>query len=110
LALAVSTTTAFACDQHKKAADAIDPKTAAVKGETTGCELPCCAHAKEGPDPKAAAVAKSDTPSATHAATACPKNAAATVAKSDPARETPKTDPAAEPPKVEPAADPETRR
>jgi hypothetical protein len=92
----------YACDDHAKASDAKDaeaPKAAATS-KAAGCDMPCCAHAADVADAKAAAapvpaVAAADKPCAAHDGKACPKKAAA-MAKAQPAKEAPKAEPVAD--------------
>jgi hypothetical protein len=109
VALAVSASAAFACDQQAAAADAKDAKGAtadaavAANGATkagTGCDMPCCAHAKEAVADKNAANGAEAKPCAANDAKGCPKKAtatAATAAKAEPAKETAKAEPATTP-------------
>ena len=130
LTLVVSATAAWACEGHPPAADANnpkdakDPKAVVASTPTAGCDMPCCAHAKEAadtkvvadtkvlPDGKALAAVKTETPCAGGGAKGCPKKAAATtaVAKAQPTKEAPTAEPAPQPSPAEPAADPGTRR
>ena len=102
-ALAASTSAGLACDQQAQAAETQDAKggnTVAAKGETKGCDMPCCAHANAAANDKNAAVAAGEKPCAAHEAKGCPKKAGATTAtatKTEPAKETAKAEPAAEP-------------
>lgn len=115
--LALSASAGFACDQDAKAADAKDPKEAkdvkvvAAKGETKGCDMPCCAHAKDAgagapaaaevvaANGKPAANAAGEKPCAGHDAKGCPKKAGAgaAVANAEPAKDQAKGEPAADP-------------
>jgi hypothetical protein len=98
MALTVSASAGFACDQAANAADAKDAKAVASNGASAGCDMPCCAHAKAGD--KVAAEAPAEKPCAAHDGKGCPKKAAATataVAKTDPAKDAAKPDPAADP-------------
>jgi hypothetical protein len=110
VALAVSVTAGFACDQHAAAADAKDQKGAAddkalaANGTTKGCDMPCCAHAKEAANEKNAANAAAEKPCSAHDAKGCPKKATATAAAAA------KTEPAKEAPTAEPPATPGTHR
>ena len=122
MGLAVTATTAFACDGHAPTAEAKEAPGTAVAapvgavavttGDAKGCDMPCCAHAKEAADLKAAAPVKAEVPCAAHEAKGCPKKATAAnaVAKADPAKGEPQTAPAAESPKPIPATDPGTQR
>ena len=121
MGLVVTATTAFACDGHTPTAEAKEaPSTAAAApvaalaapGDAKGCDMPCCAHAKDAADVKAAAPVKGEVPCAAHEAKGCPKKptAANAVAKADPAKGEPQTPPAAESPKALPATDPGTQR
>lgn len=94
LALAVAATTGFACDEHAQAADAKDGKTVAAKGDAKGCDMPCCAHAADAADAKAAA-APAEKPCAMHDGKGCPKKATA-MAKADTVKDAPKAEPAAD--------------
>jgi hypothetical protein len=67
VALAVSTSTAWACDKHADAAeakDAKDAKAVAANGDAKPCSMPCCAKtktataAKESPEKAAVAASK----------------------------------------------------
>ncbi len=104
-ALATAANVGFACDEHANSADAKDVK-AAVQKDGKGCDMPCCAHAKDAADVKTVADAKAaaaapapaaaaaETPCAAHNGKGCPKKAAAaaTVAKSEPEKESPKAE------------------
>lgn len=106
VALAVSPSVGFACDQKTEVADAKDAKAAtahtsvAVNGDGKGCGLPCCAHAKEADGDKIAANDAGGKPCAANDAKACPKKStpsAAAAAKAEPAKETAKAGPATTP-------------
>ena len=125
-AVALAASTCFACGEDAKADDAKDVKAVAATGTATapvtaiapapavaaaaatGCDMPCCAHAKDAakPDVLAAAdvkpVAQKDAamPCAAAAAAGCPKKAATTgnaVAKAEPAQDAAKSAPAVDP-------------
>ena len=104
VALAVSASTGFACDQHAQAAEAKDVKAVAANGDAKGCDMPCCAHANAAANDKPAAGAPAEKPCAAHDPKGCPKKAGATAAAIA------KTEPAKEAAKVEPPADPGTNR
>jgi len=122
IGLAMTATTALACDGHAPAAEAQEAKGAAAAaapvaalaapGDAKGCDMPCCAHAKEAADVKAAAPVKAEAPCAAHEEKGCPKKptAANAVAKADPVKAEPQTPQAAESPKALPATDPGTQR
>jgi hypothetical protein len=97
----------FACDKHADAKDAQaipDDKAAVAKDDSTGCDMPCCAHAKAAADDKVAANAAGEKPCAAGVAKGCAKKATATVAaKTEPAKEPAKAELAKEPAKAEPA-------
>lgn len=106
VALTVSVSTGFACDQQapaadsKEATDAKDAKTVAANGHAAGCDMPCCAHAKDAVNDKNAANAPAEKPCAAHDAKGCPKKAApaaVAAAKSEPAKDAAKAQPAAAP-------------
>ena len=100
VALAVSASTGFACDQHAQAAEAKDVKAVATNGEVKGCDMPCCAHATTAANDKPAPDAAAAKPCTAHDAKGCPKKAgstAPTVATTEPAKEAAKTEPAADP-------------
>ena len=102
VALAVSASAGFACDQQAAAADAKDAKGAtavAAKNETKGCDMPCCAHAKEAAGEKVAANDAGATPCTAHDAKACPKKATATATAAAKAasKDTAKAEPATTP-------------
>jgi hypothetical protein len=105
IALAMTATSSWACDQHAQAADA---KAVAANGEAKGCDKPCCAtktadDAKNAVAPAAALAAvntddgkKCDKPcdaGKTADGKGCPKKGAM-VAKAEPAKDAPKADPA----------------
>ena len=112
LILAAATTAGFACDDAAKAADVKDA-TVAAHGDAKGCDMPCCAHAKDAADVKPAAEAKlaadvkpvaaaaADMPCAAHNGKGCPKKSVA-VAKAEEPKDAPKA--------AEPVADPGTHR
>lgn len=112
LILAAATTAGFTCDDAAKAADAKDA-TVAAHGDAKGCDMPCCAHAKDAADAvpaadvklaadvKPVAAAPADKPCSAHDGKGCPKKSAA-VAKADDG----KVKPAA----AEPVADSGTHR
>ena len=113
LALAVSATAGYACEEQAQAAeanDAKDAKAAVASADEKGCDMPCCAHAKTAANDKVAANeqgavnAADEKPCAAHAGKACPKKAAATAAT------VAKTEPAQEAAKPEPPSDPGTNR
>jgi cytochrome bd-type quinol oxidase subunit 1 len=81
VALAVTTSAAWACDKHADAAeakDAPDVKVAAANGDAKPCSMPCCAKAKtattakESPEKAAAAATASKTKPAQDAPPAAP--------------------------------------
>jgi hypothetical protein len=108
IALTMTATTSFACDEHAQAADAKDPKAVAAAGDAKGCDKPCCAK-KTAADAKAAAAPTAALPAvnaadakpaeapcaAAHAADgkSCPKKTGL-VAKAEPAKDTPAAEPA----------------
>jgi len=106
VALAVSVSTAFACDQQAQAADAKDTKDAkdgavvAANGSAKGCDMPCCAHAKAAANDKTATNDATEKPCSAHDAKGCPKKAStatAAAAKAEPAKDAAKAEPAASP-------------
>lgn len=104
VALVVSASAGFACDQQaadaKDAKGATDDKALAANGTTKGCDMPCCAHAKEAANEKTVADAAAEKPCSAHAGKGCPKKAASTAtaaAKAEPAAEPAKDASAAEP-------------
>ena len=103
LALAVSASAVLACDRHADAAEAKDAKAVAASGDTKGCDMPCCAHAKAAADAKPAAIA-GKTPCAAHDGKGCPKKAGVATAAVT------KTEPAKGAAPVAPAVDPGTHR
>lgn len=119
VAAAITATAGFACDGHAPAAEAKDATGAAATapivatatpGDAKGCDMPCCAHAKDAALAKAAPAVTAEAPCTAHDAKGCPKKAAtAGVAKADPAKDAPRAQPAAESPKALPATDPGTR-
>jgi hypothetical protein len=121
MAMAMMATSAFACDGHALAAEAKEPTGTAVAapivalaapGDATGCDMPCCAHAKEAAGVKAAAPVKAEAPCAAHEAKGCPKKSTASnaLAKAAPAKDVPQAPPAPASPKAVPATDPGTQR
>lgn len=81
VALAVSTSAAWACDKHADAAeakDAKDAKAVAANGDAKGCSMPCCAKAKtataakESPEKAAVATATSKSKPSQDAAPVAP--------------------------------------
>lgn len=104
LALAVSASTGFACDQRAEAAEAKDVKAVAANGNAKGCDMPCCAHANAAANNKIVAEAATEKPCAAHDPKGCPKKAGATAAA------VANTEPAKGAAKAEPAADPGTNR
>ena len=88
VALGVSASSAFACNEHAQAAEVKDEKVVAAKADTKDCDMPCCAKAKAASDKKIAAAP--EKPCAAHDAKGCPKKAeakAAAVAKAEPAKD-----------------------
>ena len=105
-AVALSATASFACDQQAQADGAKDAKAAAANGEMKGCDMPCCAHAKdaaEGQAAVAAAVPAGEKPCAAHDSKGCPKKAGATAAAA-------KAEAPSDAAKVQPVAEPGTHR
>lgn len=105
LALTVTATAGFACDQHAQAAAGTDAKAGATGGDAKGCAMPCCAKkaaAEAKHEVKAApavaaneGAAKCDKPcdaGKTADGKSCPKKTA--VAKAEPAKDSPKAVPA----------------
>jgi hypothetical protein len=100
VAIAVSVSAAFACDQAAPAAEAKNVKAVAAKEPAKGCDMPCCAHAKLAAVDAKTAAASDEKPCAGHDPKGCPKKAgatAATVAKAEPAKDAPKAAPSADP-------------
>ena len=100
VALAVSGSAGFACDQHAQAAEAKDVKAVAANGNAKGCDMPCCAHAAAAANDKNAAPPAGEKPCSAHEAKGCPKKAGATaaaVAKAEPAQDAAKAEPAVDP-------------
>jgi hypothetical protein len=97
VALAVSASSVFACERHAESAEAKDAKAVVANGDTKGCDLPCCAHAKGAADTKTVAAA-GEKPCAAHDAKGCPKKAAVATAalKAEPAKDPAPAQPAAE--------------
>jgi len=93
--------TALACDQHARSADAADSTARAATGEAAGCDKPCCAK-HETADTKSATA---PTPAANTADTmpcagvksaegmSCAKKEAV-VARVEPVKDAPKAAPA----------------
>lgn len=106
VAVVVTASAAFACDQHAEAAAVKDSKAVVVNANQKDCDMPCCAHAKNAVAAKADAPKAGDTPCAAHAAKGCAKKASTAVAQVEPA----KVEPAKEAVKAEPAVDPGTNR
>jgi hypothetical protein len=103
IVVAVSGSAVLACDHDAQAADAKDAsgaKAVVAKGDAKGCDMPCCAHAKQAADVKADAAQKDAMPCSGHDAKGCPKKGGATAAtvaaKADPAKDAAKPQPAAD--------------
>ena len=102
MALAMTWSAVLACDRHADAAEARDAKAVAATGDSKGCDMPCCAHAKTTADTKTAAAVE-EKPCTAHDAKGCPKKAAAATASL-------KKEPAKDAAPVAPAVDPGTQR
>ena len=109
--VAVSGSAALACEEAAKTADlkeAKDTKAIAAKSETSGCNLPCCAHDKAAAEAKAETAVKAEVaahnekPCAGHDGKGCAKKTTATLAA--------KAEPAKDAVKPEAATDPGTQR
>ena len=106
-AILMATSVGLACDGHAPAAEAKDASGAAAApvaamatpGDAKGCDMPCCAQAKDAAAVKGAAPVKADAPCAAHDTKGCPKKATASnaVAKAEPAKEASVAAPAADP-------------
>jgi hypothetical protein len=100
MAVAVSVSAGFACDQAAPVAEAKDAKAVAATEPAKGCDMPCCANAKRAADDAKTAATSDEKPCAGHDPKGCPKKAGATavaVAKAEPAKDAPKAAPSADP-------------